>query len=371
MSLFSSAQPSGDLGPARITSSRRQTSDVSWSKPATEPNLRMASNATRRPQPRLKWTREGLALVSPRRVAAPPLPTDADAATRQRFVGRALGERRPGASRSPRAGSRRYAPTTSRRAVITKLHSIGAPPPPPPPPPPRGCPRRRRGRCRGSRLKARRRGRRRRRRGAAAAPSGWEGTGGVSPSPPKRTGGRAPAVGSGGLGPPSPSPRPSPAAPASPRPAAGDGVRRSLVSREEILGAVAEFGVSSWRDEFAALTQANALVQQSTRHTMAVAAPSAAAAGRSGSEAVHEARHVHEDGLADALIRELVERHGWSEGDAEPAVLLLLNGGAAIGRPSAAAAGRLSRAPCTDGGPRAAPPPTPPTAAPARRRRCT
>ena len=91
MSLFSSAtnsmSPSGDLGPARITSSRRQTSDVSWSKPATEPNLRMASNATRRPQPRLKWTREGLALVSPRRGAA-PLPTDAVAATRQRFVGR-------------------------------------------------------------------------------------------------------------------------------------------------------------------------------------------------------------------------------------------------------------------------------------------
>ena len=103
MTLFSSATPSGDLGPARITSSRRQTSDVSWSKPATDaPNLRLASDATRRPQPRLKWTREGLALVSPRRVAAPPLPTDADAATRQRVVGRALGERRPGASRSPR-----------------------------------------------------------------------------------------------------------------------------------------------------------------------------------------------------------------------------------------------------------------------------
>ena len=229
MSLFSSATPSGasgDLGPARITSSRRQTSDVSWSKPATDaPNLRMASDATRRPQPRLKWTREGLALVSPRRAPrrlCRPMPTrrpgSASSAARSASVGRVRALKSPccraaraaradhlaargdheapqhrrAAAAAAAAAASRGARAAAAAAVVEVAARQGA----------AARRRRRRGRRRGAEWLG---GHRRWCRGRLRAHRG-----------------RAPAVGSGGLGPPSPSPRPSPAAPASPRPAAGD-----------------------------------------------------------------------------------------------------------------------------------------------------
>ena len=334
--LFSSAtnsmSPSGDLG--RHESRRRVARRLTSAGASRPPSSTSEWRPTRRRPPAAQADPLTCA-QSLRRVAAPPLPTDADAATRQRSP--AARSASAGASRSPR---RAAAPPAPRHLAARGDHEFTG-----------GgrrrrrrrrrlawCPRRRRGRCRGSRLEA---APRPAAAAAAAAPRrrGREGTGGCRRRL-RSTGGPRP-LGSGGLGPPSPSPRPSPAAPAfcgrrpatasagprEPRgdPRSGGRVRRVVVARRVCGSAQANVGAAVGATRW--------------RSPRPPPPPPAEAAARRCTR-----RAIHEDGLADALIRELVERQQWSEGDAEPAVLLLLNGGAAIDAPSAAAA-RLSPAP--------------------------